>query len=426
MPIFRKAILSSGKYMASKAGQRCTAEFPESRLRRMAATANDMIQAGLKIPGPFDHTPKAIPVTDFNTNTFNNGGFWRKFWVEMKNNVPTLFGEIDAPGDVNDINSPAGKLGKTVQECSVSVRDEFTDGQGRVWNEDPIMHVALCCHPVDFSQPNFELLADECVLSMSCLLSTQYDASDISLLREKLKTVAKIFLPESCTMENLANFLLVSLQQLELSKEGDAQTNEDRDAVIEPSPTFLSTEAIDMKFTKEQAEAIVATKAINPATKKPFELTDFDLPSDMSTNPPANPAPTPPPTVKVDDDKEIQMSVFAKAIAKKYVGDMQQNLQRRVQALVDSGRCDKDYADKHLVPQVSAVNLSFNNGEIAKSPVETLIEGLEALPPRRKTNAGLDFTLPNGSQVHDVPTGDDPEMTDDQMNALADELCSLL
>lgn len=425
MAIFRKAILSSGKYMASKAGQRCTAEFPESRLQRMAKTANEMIQAGLKIPGPFDHTPKAIPVTDLATNSFNNGGFWRKFWVEMKNNVPTLFGEIDAPGDVNDMNSPAGKLGKTVQECSVSVRDEFTDGAGRLWKDDPIMHVALCCHPVDFAQPNFELLADDCVLSMSCLLSTQYDASDISLLREKLRSVAKIFLPESCTMENLANFLLVSLQQLELSKDGDTQTNEDRDAVIEPSPTFLSTEVFEMKFSKEQAEAIVATKAVNPVTKKPFELTDFEIEgADLSTQ--TTPSTQPTESEPKDDQDTTQLSVFAKAITKRYVTDMRDNLQRRVQALVDSGRCTKDYADKHLVPQVASVNLSFENNEIAKPTIEVLLEGLEALPAPRKDRSGLDFTLPLGANVHDPDMGDTADLSDEQMNALADELCGLL
>ena len=150
MARFKKPSLSVGSYLASQSGGRQSASFDKSRLQKMCDTSNAMIKAGLKIPAPFEHSPQAVPVTDKPSDAFKNGGYWTKFWMlDDPKHGPTLYGELEAPGDVNDESTSAGKIGKTVQECSLSTKKEFVDGSGHAW-EEPIMHVALVTHPVDF------------------------------------------------------------------------------------------------------------------------------------------------------------------------------------------------------------------------------------------------------------------------------------
>lgn len=417
MPLFKKPILSIGKFMASKAdGTRQTAAFDEDRLRRMARTTNKMIQAGLHIPGPFDHNPNALPVTELSAKAFENAGYWKRFWVSDETGKPTLWGEIDAPGEVGKFDTPAGKIGQLVKECSLSVRPQFTDGTGKVWDEDPIMHVALCVHAIDHQQPNFELAGEDMALSMSCMLSPDASVADLSILREKLRTVANIFLPETCDEKTLVDFLLVSLQQMELSKTGDAQEN---GTVIEPSPVFLSLpQEVDMKITKEQAESIVKSGATNPSTSKPYTLEDLGI--QLST--PENP----PPATSDLQKKVDELTLFSAAISDNLRETKRQSVISRIQGLVDSRRITKEYADTHLAPQVEQISLSFKDGKITPLPLETLLTALEGIEAPKPTPGSLNFNLPPGATIHASPEGGDDALTDEAMDKLANELLSFV
>lgn len=418
MALFKKPILSVGKYLATKAdGTRALSAFPVKKLRDMAKTANAMIADGMHIPAPFDHSIQAVPITEKSTATsYANGGYWNKFWVSDESGKPTLYGELDAPGDVDDFNSPAGKVGKTVKEVSLSVRPEFEDGKGKKWT-NPLMHVALCTHPIDHGQSNFELAEDNMAISMSCMLSAHYNESDISTLREKLKSVANIFLPETCDAKNLVEYLLVSLQQIELGKTGDSQED---DTVIEPSPVFLSLpKDAEMKFTKEQAESVVKSGAVNPATSKPYTLDDLGF----QLSAPKEPV-TPTADVVALQAKVEELTLFSAALTGNLLQNKKSTIASRIQSLVDTSRVTKDYADKHLTPHLEGVSLSYAGGKIADAPIESVIAALEAIPAPKKAG-GLQFTLPSGAVIEE---NDDntASLSDEEMNAVTDDLLSFI
>ena len=405
---FKKAILRAGDYLATGAdGSRVPSKFTEDRLIRMSNTSNSMIEAGLRIPGPFSHNKAAVPKlsTDTQPDPYINAGYWEKFWVESDNGVPTLFGIIDADGTTEDYNTPAGKIGKSVKECSVSLRPEFMDGKNRLWKDDPIIHVALCTHPVDYSTGDFEL-ADSADLSVS--LSSHVGEADISTLRTKLKDVANIHLPESCDPKNLVTYLLASLGQLELSKK---ETKDDDDFVIEPSPVFLSTE-VDMPFDQKQAEALVSANVQNPATGKPYTMADLGFGKKQES--------------KVDPNID-QLLSFSKAVTAKLVADQKSTLTRRINSLIEAKKITKEYADTSLFPQVAEISLSFQNNEIQVPQVERVIEALENIPMPKATPAPTNHSsVPSDGTVH-VPEADDKtELTDDEANKLADEMLSFL
>jgi hypothetical protein len=376
----------------------------------MAKTSNDMINSGLKIPAPINHSKDAVPKlsTVDTPDPYQNAGYWKKFWVSDEEGVPTLYGIVDAPGDPEDLNTPAGKIGKTMQECSVSVRPEFTDGKNRVWKNDPILHVAICTHPVDYGTSNFEL-ADkgDISLSLSTLVNSPGEDS-LQTLRTKLAEVANIFLPEACSMKDLVPYLLTSLNQLSLTKKA---SEKDDGNVIEPSPVFLSTnEVSEMALTQAQAQSIVDSGATNPVTGKPYGLADLGFGKQ--------------PEAPKTDPNIDQLLSFSKAVSAKLVKDQQNGLTRRINALVDSGRTTREYADKALLPQVATVQLSFVNGEIAQPPVECVVEALEALPAPKKQ--GTQLSLPTGTTVHNPDDDTNNELSDEEANKLADQLLSYL
>jgi len=412
---FRKAILRTGKYLATSGnGERIQSEFSPERLAKMATTANSMIQAGLKIPAPFSHNKQALPKlsTDSTPDPYINGGYWDKFWVEQENGVTTLFGTIDAEGDVNDLSTPAGKLSKTIQECSVSIRPEFTDGKGIKWVNDPIIHVALCTHPVDYSTGNFELAdAADFTVSLSTHLASE---DDISVLRTRLREVVQIHLPEECSSKNLVSYLLNSLGQLELTKKEGA--NPDDGYVIEPSPVFLSTE-VDMPFTQQQAQALVDSKVPNPATGKPYTMDDFGF----KVKPAA-------PTTDHSLDANIEsLQQFSKAVTAKLVSDQKANLTRRANVLLDTKRITKEYMEKTLLPQIAEISLNFSNGEITKPNIESLVEALEAIPvPTTKPAPTTSYSLPTGATVHEPDDSSNQELSDEDANKLAEQMLNYI
>jgi len=416
MPTFKKEILPVGTYSVATAEGFKPRKFTTKDLRAYATTANKMIKEGSAIPAPFDHTQEAVPinVSSGAAPSFNNAGYWKRFWVSDETGKPTLYGELEAEGDLNKPETPAYKVGKTVKEVSIGARDVYVDGSNRTW-KNAILHVALCTHPRVKNQENFELTASDQIFCMS-YLDEQEDVisnQNLSDLISKLKTVAGICIPGSTNASNLAHHLTIALDQLALSNgEGDSHTEK-----IEPTPVFLSTE-VDMKLSKEQAESIVKSGAINPATKKAFALEDFQM-----SAPVADPPKQPEEKELPEDVKAILMT--AKAMGVAYVDNIKKMLTEKVQKLVDTGRVTKEYADAALVPQISGYQMSFQNGEVAKPAVLQVVEALESVPALKPDNFQMANSLPGGASI--VPPPSSPsELTDDQMKAAVDSLLASL
>jgi len=127
-----------------------------------------MTQAGLRIPLPWGHNSRAVPLdpNDPNEEQFLSSRYNAGYVSELAaDNGRLRMTGFDAPGlAVENGNLVAWtKLGdgrevKTaIGEVSVGIAKKFTDGKGRVWN-DVITHVAVTPHPVWSGQDGFASL----------------------------------------------------------------------------------------------------------------------------------------------------------------------------------------------------------------------------------------------------------------------------
>jgi hypothetical protein len=189
--------------------------------------------------------------------------------------------------------------------------------------------------------------------------------------------------------------------------------DEEDDTQIVQAPTYMSKDN-EMPMTEDQAKAIVASGAVNPATNKPFTMEDLGLQRVAKE--------TPKPTSPVGE-ADAKLIAFTKALAKKFLDDKKEALAKRIETLVKSNRVAKEFADKNLVPQVAAIQMSFDNGEIAKSSVELTIEALESLPAQKVT---MSNNLPEGAQeiLSDLDT--DVQVDDKLMEEIADFMVNSL
>lgn len=382
-----KKIIPQNTYKVQTNHGRMSKAFDEGYLNKVADTSNKMLSAGLRIPAPFDHHKEAKPRTQEQEDEFlkisvnkpgsayHNAGYWKKFWVAPdEKGKATLYGQLDAVGDISDANSPAYKVTKANEEVSVSITDKFEDGLGRTWT-DGLLHVAIVHHAVVPDQSPFEDGTTVVNMSMAEDTDDKPPSVDGSLV-EEIKTAlrrVKINLPGSTTAATFMRDLLVATLQLPESSADDLQ----------PVPIYMSIGDDDMKLTQAQAEALVASKATNPATNKPFSMEDFGFTAPGTVNT------TELSTLKAavaEKDQEIQgMKGILQAFKAKYIADAKTNIQQRISALVRAGIVTKEYAEANLNPKVEFQMSILPSGTIEDHPLTITLSTLEALPPVHKT-----------------------------------------
>lgn len=375
MAKFRKAIVSAGSYLVSDGnGGRHTQFITADRLSHWANQFKKMKKAGVAIPAPWLHTKDAVPVQMGNDGSLPrsdwNAGFWKDFVVKNNNQgVPTLYGVVEVPGDPNDVNTPAGKVGKTVTETSIYARPSFTDGKGNEY-KDVIMHGALVTHPIEPGQENFEQVEEGLVIAMSdctgLLMSAdstpfsqkgneEYpgdDEEDESLDLENaptgdLKTVMEllskigVILPKDTTDENFKERLSVALQQ---KVSGDDEDDDDEGSLTKPPK----------EADKESEPMLMST------TPKTPEITAEVIMSH--------------PAYKELESKNTQLFGVMNNQAKAARG-------ARINALIQSKRITKEYSDANLVPLLNSFQMSFDsNGNEVLTALDVTLKALEAIP----------------------------------------------
>jgi hypothetical protein len=401
MPKLRKEILPEGEYLVSRPdGTRKLAKFDKDYLTTVSKTTNEMIAAGLKIPAPFKHLRDALPtIDDVTTDSYDNSGYWDSFEVVEEKGKMTLYGVIDAPGDVTNLSTPAGKLTNTIKEVSACIKDSWQDGLGRNWGPC-ILHCAPVLHPVVPGQSGFSLLEDSIALSLSdAIVPTNY--VNLGELSKELSDTAGLYIPPDTMLEDLPKVMLTVLRQKKL----DSEATESDAEVVETTSVFMSLpEGTKMPITRQAAEEIVGLGAINPKTQKAFTLEDFDVKPDAN-------------------------QVYMSAVTKELIETKKDGLRARVKNLVDTGRTTKEYADTKIYPMVEAYELSLGaNAAFQKNNVDHVIESLESIPvaakPVTKTQS-----LPHDATVnlsaHETE-GDDVALSADDAKAMQSMLLSLM
>lgn len=403
MARFEKAILSAGQYKVNGAVYDITPE----RLRHWADTAMRMIQSGLRIPAPWRHDEHSVPLKMGNDGTLSsskeNGGFWERFWVEEKNGTAVLYGELEAPGEITDYDSPAGRIGKTVKETSIYVRPEFEDGSGTRW-KDAILHVALVTHPVEKGQLNF-VPSVGFALSMA-LRSSPEDS--LSAIIKELEEVAGIALPEDTNAETFFDRLATALRQ----KRIDLRNKDDEGIFKIPKKgREANPPIVAMSMTKAHYEALL--KATNPQTGKPY--TAEELQALGIAEPSAL------------DDKDLENPVVkglvkANSLLMSHINsEERRKREQRIASLVESRRITREYADKTLRPMLESFKMSFDEGgKSIPDPLDMVLDAIEQMPANPLTSkivggrSAASFVLP--PELAKLVMSHEPEVEDGQVD----------
>lgn len=398
MPLLTKEILPKNTYKVRSNKGRISKEFDVEYLQKIADTSNKMIKAGLKIPAPFNHNKDAKPLTEQEievnkgSSSFDNAGYWTSFWVAPnKDGVPSLYGQVDAAGDISDPRSPSFKAMNTAKEVSVSLAENYEDGLHRTWT-DGLIHVALVHQAVVPNQSDFE--ESTTVVNMSMIEMSSHESDDTALVEElkaALKKV-KITLPGSTDCKSFLRDLLVAVSQV-----GDYQSDK-----MEPAPIYMSI-GDNMKLSQDQANALVKSGAINPVTSKAFTLEDLGF----TAAPPKTIDMSNIEKVLAEKDKMIDgLKGMVLAIKNKFQADKQQSVQQRISGLVSKGVITKEYADSVLSPKVT-FEMSLTNME--DHPLDVTLSALESLPSNKSAN-------PLG-HIIDNDNLEGGTLTEDQMEA---------
>lgn len=282
MPKFTKKIMRPGTYEVSdKNGGTRRVFISGDRLKKWAETFKSMTTNGLRIPAPWRHDPKAVPLRlqadEQDTDAFKNAGWWEKVWVDESDN--TLYGELNVPRQED-----ASKVGTTVTEVSPLAMSRWTDGNGDSY-EEALTHIALVTHPIVTGQDNFvpEELAAAIAFSSDNFITVEnivkekeneilfaYDDSgegESEDVRATGATIAKalpilrkigLSLPADTDESNFAERVIVAACAIKGSKEDDEENLEEEpdDSEEKPSPIVMS------KLTPEQEGTLAFAKQV--------------------------------------------------------------------------------------------------------------------------------------------------------------------
>jgi len=411
MPILEKDIVPEGNFLVSSPVGRIPKEFSRAYLEKVASTANQMIAAGLKIPAPFDHSSFAIPhkVNEPASSAYNNAGYWLGFTVGPNSKGKlALKGFVDLPGDEKDSSTPYYKALNTAKEVSLNIRDTFQDGLGRVW-KDALLHAALVNHAIVPDQDEFKKIAPEgsSIINMSMESPDEGVETLISGLIESLKTNLEINLMPTDDIKTFLRDLRIAVLNIPARATGGQS--------IEPVPIYMGyIPGEDTVLTKEQAEGLVATKAVNPATKLPYTMEDFGFkkPEDVKLS-----------AVAAENEtlkKQLADAATAlKALLSKVATDTSKTLGDRIQRLVGKV-ITQEYADKHLAPLVS-VSMSIEDGKFGTHPLEVTLSALEAAAaalPAKANESHDAFNFPGTIEVPPLSlNGNEAELSDADLQA---------
>lgn len=375
MPVVKKEIVSDKTYTANSAHGKIRRTFDPNYQLKLINTSNTMIGTGLRIPAPFGHSKQAKPKTEIEINqgtpqsSFNNAGYWSFFTQEPnEEGKPAIYGYIDLPGSDEDKESAYYKAKNSAKEVSISVHDEYEDGLQRKW-KDAIMHVALVNHPAAPGTSDFKDVPEGAFI-MSAMEDLDETTDYIGSVTA-LKTAAAqwgIILPDDCSPKTIMRDLLVAFSQkspgsgLELS----------------PVPIYMSATGDDsMALTKEQAEALVSTKAVNPTTKAPFTMEDlgFKVAPPQTTDMSAL-------QTKFDAQtaENAKLTALVRALAVSATNTVKNSIQNRLNALKERGLTEAVVAT--LQPQVEFQMSVLADGNAAPHPLEATLSALEATLPQ--------------------------------------------
>ena len=372
MPKFEKTILKEGRYRQWDDIQKkyVYVTLTADRIRSLSSSFQKMKEKGIRVPAPWKHDFEITSLVEGDNglleDSTKNAGFWDDLVAKVTDDGKYgLVGIIDAPGDPNDTNTPAGKVGKTVKDTSIYTRKNvpITSGSEEVL-EEAIMHIALVTHPIELNQENFKLKdSTETHLVMSNMVgesesedseTEEIESEDSSLplnqLINDLRDTCKLYVPPNTTIDNFVENLSIAVNQYKLLN--TETPNSDPDS-FEVEPLLMS------HLQPSQIDALIAGKVTNPLTNKPYAKEDF---------------------AQAQPQQSTQDQLIMSAMQNSMQSDRRKSYRSRIDSLVGSGRTTKAFAEQKLYPQADNYVIQFDNGQIVEPVVESLIMSLESMP----------------------------------------------
>lgn len=415
--LFQKDIVTEGKYSQYNPVTRkydIVKQVTKEDLETAVNTFNKMTSKGLKVPAPWKH--------DFDITTFTkieegqnglledstkNAGFWKNLETYINEEGKTvLSGAVEVPGDPDNPDTPAGKVGTQVQETSIYMRDSYplTDGSGEVL-EKALMHIALVTHPIESNQTNFELMeVNDSFIAMSQLVAEEPNDTDnasISELIKELRDTCKLFVPPNTTVANLVSNLLIAVGQYKLMS-----CDDDGDDSTDPSKSKTSVEPLIMSKLSDAALNKLLSQ-VNPDTNKPFTKEELGLVTEATTTV----------VVKNDPKQDLIMS----AMQTQMENDRRLQYRNKIDQLVENGQTTKAFADSNLYPQADSYTIQFEGGKVVTPVLESVIMSLAQQEPRnKKTDNGA--MVMAGASLSDFDT----DVSEEEMDKLAESMASML
>jgi hypothetical protein len=373
MPKFEKIVLTEGKFRqwneATKKYE--IVEVTPTRLQKLSSNFQRQQAKGMKVPGPWKHDFNITALSTGDSGLLEdstvNAGFWDSLVTKvLDNGKMALVGTIDAPGDPNDPNTPAGKIGTLVKDTSIYTRKDLPITSGvdkEELLEEGIMHIALVTHPIELNQDNFKLQnSNDVHLVMSNMVEeseqddteeeSESDNSSISQLVTDLKDVCKLYLPSNTTIDNLAKNLSIAVNQYKLLNSDSTNQNPD---TFEVEPLLMS------HLDPSQVDALISAKVVNPKTGKPYAKEDFA----------AKPS---------ESQPDLKTQLVMSAMTNSMQTERRKAYRTRIGQLVASGRTTQAFAESNLYPKADSYVLQFNNDQIEEPMIESLIMSLESVP----------------------------------------------
>ena len=413
MAKFRKVIGRPGVFRIDTPSGKELKPLTATFWKNVHKTAKDMLAAGLRIPSPYAHrdeqgiVPSPVDMQDNEEVDFKtlqkkkwssdiNAGFWEDFEIDKKGQ---FIGIVDVPGELEDLNSPAGKLRKTIKETSVFIEPEFTDGKGRTW-KNALRHVALVTNPVDPDQSNFELISnpDDYALAMAFSMADEVggdppkptEPKDTTDVNAEDTTTDPTSDETSSVAANIPE--IVSLLKDKLGYEMPSDTDE---------KNFLDRLRTILVSIKEDAQPDEEMKDLEKKPKEAETESSTVIMANEDTNP----------------DNVVFINKINKLVAKQ-IEDLKEDFKQRIKTLIAAGKITKKYAEAELLPAIGTISMSHEDldadGNLPRHWLEMSISAMEGRSGLTDVGELLD-EIEGSAEPHDDEV---PAMTSDEANAI--------
>lgn len=339
---FKKKILSPNTYRVG--GE--DVELDSGRFRKWVNNFRKLKKDGYRLPAPFYHDEKAVPVrlgaTKKDVDAYNNGGFWERLWVAKKDGA--LWGEIDVPDPDKAKKLTTGEI----KEVSPAIRETFETAESKTLN-DVVTHIAMVTQPVAGAQEPF-LAASHQLFGRSQEVSESGGSWDFQATND-IETIPENLNASTATLDDVIE-------------------------VLAEMGLVLPVDTVENNFAERVTTAALAVRGAGKGRMKeqktpPHQTVTYS--KDLEEEPDM-----------ADEEKEVVETPEQVELARKYEATKKfaeqvatESLQKRIVDL----NLSQEYMAKHISPLLETHDLQFSqDGNVIPGTLDIVLDAIEGMP----------------------------------------------